>query len=134
MSVALEFRCCQQSVNGRGLDGFVVVRESRTPDSSNEEVSGRRRNCLPEHQGPSRYSDSRRQYSALRNPRYANLPRAHHVLINVLRISIWSLRSTGSLAGMIAAIARSVPPWRHLREGGNREITCSIGSITDGHD
>jgi hypothetical protein len=96
---APKFWCCRRSVSGRGL---LLGRGSLwTP-----------RKWSPEYQGPSRISNFRGQYSAPRYPRYANLPRVHHVLINVLRVSILSLCSTRSLAGVIATVVRSAPPWR----------------------
>jgi hypothetical protein len=39
---APEFRCCRRSVSGRGLNGLVVVREPRTPNSSVADDFGHR--------------------------------------------------------------------------------------------
>jgi hypothetical protein len=62
---------------------------------------------------PPRNSVSRGQYSTPHYLRYANLPRAHHVLFNVWRVSIWRLRSAESLAGVVAVVVRTAPPGRH---------------------
>jgi hypothetical protein len=84
---------------------------------------------------PPRISDPHGQRSAPRYPWYATLPRAPHVLVNVLRILIWSLCSTRSLADAIAVVAQSAPSWRRLNGGGrNGEIVYSVGSRSDGRD
>jgi hypothetical protein len=83
---------------------------------------------------PPRNSVSRGQYSTPRYLRYANLPRAHHVLFNVWRVSIWRLRSAESLAGVIAAVVRTAPPGRHCAEGEKWKCTCPVGFVTNGRD